>query len=337
MIKSPYRLKKKFTNIKKLKKNFLLKIYKYLYLLRETEEKIRENYHLQIMKTPTHLGIGQEAISTGVCLNLKKKDTVFSHHRSHLPYLAKNGSVQGLFSELMGKKNGCSGGKGGSVHLTSYKNGFIGSTAILGQSLSLAVGSGLAHKLNKTKNISVAFFGNASLEEGSAYEALNFARLKNIPVLFIYENNFYSTEMPTYRDYMKMANYEKIVKSLNIKYKKIDGNNIADTYLKSGEAIKYIKKKLKPYFIEFITYRWLEHCGPYYDYEQKRDYRKKREIEYWKKACPVKNYKNFLTSIGLSENVTLIEKKIMSKINNDYIRSMKSKFPKINDLYKNIK
>jgi len=175
------------------------------------------------------------------------------------------------------------------------------------------------------------------LEEGSAYEALNFARLENIPVLFVYENNFYSTEMPTYRNYMEMDNYKKIVKSLNIKYKKIDGNNVADTYLQSGEVIKYIRKNLKPCFIEFITYRWLENCGPYYDYEQKKNYRKKEEIEHWKKACPVKNFKNFLTSCGLIKNVILIEKKIISKINNDYLKSIKSKFPKINDLYKNIK
>lgn len=336
MIISSYSQKNKFFKFKNFKNDKLMEIYKSLYMQRKTEEKIREKHFLQNMKTPIHFGIGQEAISTGVCLNLSKKDTVFSHHRSHLPYLAKGGSVYGLFSELMGKKTGCSGGKGGSVHLTSRKQGFIGSTAILGQSLGLAVGSALAHKIKKKKNISVAFFGNSSLEEGAAYEALNFSRLKNVPTLFVFENNFYSTEMPNYRGYMKNINYKNIIEALDIKYEKVDGNNIAETYSQSQKAIKYIKKNLKPYFIEFETYRWLEHCGPFYDHEQKRNYRSIEELNYWKKLCPIKNFKKFLISKGLEKKIVSNEKKINNFIDKQYQMSLASEAPNKKNLFTNV-
>tara|TARA_B100001540_G_scaffold280804_1_gene270414 strand:+ start:1110 stop:2120 length:1011 start_codon:yes stop_codon:yes gene_type:complete len=336
MIKSPYSSKKKFAKLKKFKKTFNLKLYKYLYLLRSVEEYIQKVYPNQKMRTPTHLGIGQEAISVGVCLNLKKKDSIFCHHRSHLPYLAMDGSVMKLFSELMGNKNGTSGGKGGSVHLTSYKNGYKGSTAILGQSIGLAVGAGLANKLKKNNNISVSFFGNASLEEGSAYESINFSSLMNIPTLFVYENNFYSSETNCTTGYMKTVDYKKIIGALGVAYKKVDGNDISQTLLETKKAVEFIRKNKKPYFIEFTTYRWLEHCGPFYDYELGRNYRKEKEINYWKKYCPLKNYKSFLEEQGLSNKIQLIEKKVDDFINKSYIKSYNSAKPKFNEIYKNI-
>ena len=157
MIKSPYPINKNFNKIFKNDKNFLIKVYKKLYLIRYTEEIIRKKYPQKKMKTPTHLGIGQEAISTGVALNLKKNDSVFCHHRSHLPFLALDGSVYRLFCELMGKKDGVSGGKGGSVHLSINDKFKFSSTAILGQSLGLAVGAGLSFKYLKKKTYQLLF------------------------------------------------------------------------------------------------------------------------------------------------------------------------------------
>ena len=336
MIKSPYPINKNFNKIFKNDKNFLIKVYKKLYLIRYTEEIIKKKYPQKKMKTPTHLGIGQEAISTGVALNLKKNDSVFCHHRSHLPFLALDGSVYRLFCELMGKKDGVSGGKGGSVHLSINDKFKFSSTAILGQSLGLAVGAGLSFKYLKKKNISVAFFGNASLEEGSAFENLNFSSLKNIPTLFVYENNFYSTEMPNYKGYMKKMNHEKIVNSLGIKYFKVDGNNISEVHETSKKAINFIRKNQRPVFIEFITYRWLEHCGPYYDHELGRNYRKIKEIEYWKETCPIKTFKKKLIKKISKDKILKIEADIEKIINNNYLKATKAKFPKMKDLKTNV-
>lgn len=336
MIKSQYNSKKNFSKFNKFNNDFLIKIYKNLYLCRNVEELIKDFYPKNKMRTPTHLGIGQEAISVGLSLNLNANDRIFCHHRSHLPFIAIGGSIYKLFCELMGKKNGTSGGKGGSVHLCSSKNIHFTSTAILGQSLGLAVGAGLALKINKKKNISVAIFGNASLEEGIAYEVLNFACLKKIPTLFIYENNFYSTEMPYYKGYLKQINYEKIISSLRIKYLKVDGNNVSDVYLKINEAVRYIKKKSAPIFIEFLTYRWLEHCGPFYDYDLKRNYRTKNEIDHWKKSCPVKNFRNYLVNRIDHKRVEDIEKRVNKFINLNFKNALNSKTPNKNDLLKNV-
>ena len=337
MIKSPYSLNKNFNKILNNKTNFFLSnTYKKLYLSRYTEEFIRDIYPEKKMRTPTHLGIGQEAVAVGVCLNLIKNDSVFCHHRSHLPYIALEGSIYKLFCELMGKKDGVSGGKGGSVHLSINKKYKFSSTAILAQSLGLAVGAGLSFKVLKKKNISVAFFGNASLEEGAAYEALNFSSLKNIPTLFVYENNFYSTEMPNYKGYMKKVNYQKIIKSLGIKYFKVDGNNISEVYDKSLKAIDYIRQSSRPVFIEFITYRWLEHCGPFYDVEQGRNYRKNDEVEHWKKACPVNNYKKKLIKKLSLKKILYIENSVKKIVDNSYLKATKAKYPTKKDLYKNV-
>lgn len=336
MIRSPYKVKKNFSNFKNLNSNKLINLYKKLYLCRYVEELIQREYPKQIMKTPTHLGIGQEAISVGVCENLNKNDSIFCHHRSHLPYISLGGNIYKLFAELLGKKDGTSGGKGGSVHLTDRKKGYVASTAILGQSLGLAVGAGLANKFKKNKNISVAFFGNSSLEEGIAYEVLNFSSIKNIPVLFVYENNFYSTEMPNFKGDMKRVNYKKIINSLGIKYIKINGNDISQIYNQMKKVVTYIKRNIRPVFIEFITYRWLEHCGPYYDYEQNRNYRSKKELEHWMNLCPIKNYKQYLEKRFKKINLKNIERKIRNKVEKDYIKALYAKKPEKNELKKNV-
>ncbi len=336
MIKSPFNRNKKFNKFNKFETSYLIKIYTNLFLNRVTEEIIQKNYSKGYMKTPTHLGIGQEAVSTGVCMNLKKNDYVFSHHRSHLPYIALGGNLYSLFCELMGKKNGVSGGKGGSVHLNINKKIKYASVAILGEPLGLAVGSGLAFKYKKKKNISCVFFGNATLEEGISYETLSFASLKKIPTLFVYENNFYSTEMSYDKRLNNCVDYKKLLESLNIPYLRVDGNNISETYTVSKKIIKYIRDNSKPFFIEFITYRWLEHCGPYYDYNMRRNYRSKKEIEHWKEACPIKNFRKFIIKKYEKKYIEILEKKIINKVTENFQKALNSDPPNKDSIYTNV-
>lgn len=142
--------------------------------------------------------------------------------------------------------------------------------------------------------------------------------------------------MPNYKGDMKNFNPQKIVKGLGIKYLKVDGNNISDVFFKSKYAIDYIKKNSRPVFIEFITYRWLEHCGPYYDYALKRYYRTKKEVMYWKKFCPVASFKKFLIKKGFNKDISLLEKKINKKVNLIYKKALKSKKPILKDLQTNV-
>jgi len=159
--------------------------------IRILEETISENYQKQKMRCPIHLSIGQEAIAAGICQNLNDKDQVISNHRCHAHYLAKGGSVKKMIAELHGSPDGCSGGRGGSMHLFDEKKGVLTSVPIVSSSIPVGVGAALYFKYLNKKNISVIFFGDAAIEEGVFYESLNYAKLLSLPVLFVCENNFF--------------------------------------------------------------------------------------------------------------------------------------------------
>ena len=160
--------------------------------IRLVEESIANKYSEQKMRCPTHLSIGQEAIAVGVCANLTSQDQVLSTHRAHAHYLAKGGCLNSMMAEIYGKASGCSKGMGGSMHLIDTSVGFMGSTAIVGNTIPVAVGLALEKKLARKKSIACVFFGDGATEEGAFYESINFAIIHSLPILFICENNLYS-------------------------------------------------------------------------------------------------------------------------------------------------
>lgn len=245
--------------------------------LRIFEEQVAKRYSDKHMRTPTHLGIGQEAISLGVLLEKIDGDTVFSHHRSHNSYLACGGDWRKLVDELHGLTTGCSGGKGGSVHLTDRKVGFVGSSAILGQTAALAVGSALAHKFNKQNNVSFAFFGDAAMEEGATWEALNFAALYELPVVFVCENNRFSTESHLSNRVKPGTSFASKVSSFGVTSISAYGQDIFEVMEKAYESITRVRSRSEPAFLEFQTYRFREHVGPLYDFETPKKFRAKPE------------------------------------------------------------
>ena len=160
--------------------------------IRLVEEEIANRYSNQRMRCPTHLCIGQEAIAVGVCKNLKTKDRVYSNHRAHGHYIAKGGNLKAMIAELYGMKEGCSGGRGGSMHLIDLDVSFMGATPIVGGTVPLAVGSAWGDRLRGENNITVVFFGDGCFEEGVLHESMNFAALHKLPVIFVCENNDFS-------------------------------------------------------------------------------------------------------------------------------------------------
>ncbi|MBU1148401.1 MAG: thiamine pyrophosphate-dependent dehydrogenase E1 component subunit alpha [Candidatus Omnitrophica bacterium] len=267
--------------------------------IRMVEEKIVELYPEQEMRCPTHLYIGQEAVSSGVCQNLRKSDYVFSSYRSHGAYIAKGGSVKELFAELYGKKTGCSKGKGGSMHIVSKDVNFMGTSALVGGVMPIAAGTALASSIKKDKKISVVFFGDGACEEGVFHETLNFAALKKLPVIFICENNFYATQ--THQSTRQSVdNIHKRAKIYNMPGVRVNGNNVLEVFKVSKGFIENARRGKGPALVECRTYRWLEHVGPYFDYEL--GYRSKAELDKWMQKCPLKTYENML-----------IRKKIISK------------------------
>jgi pyruvate dehydrogenase E1 component alpha subunit len=273
--------------INNMQKDTYLELYKKILSIRRVEEIVSDEYRKGTMRTPTHLGIGQEAVAVGVCQELKKGDVVFTHHRSHTHYLAQGGSLLGLFAELFGRIDGCSRGRGGSVHLVDSSVGFLGSSPILGHSLALAAGSALAFSLDDKKNVGVAFFGEGAFDEGSVWETINFAAVKKLPVIFVCENNGYATESPMHVRVAAETDFCEKVKAFGVKANKIDGNNLLEMNRAAKDAIEYSRSGQGPILLECMTYRWREHVGPLWDHEVNRAYRSRDELNEWMKRCPV--------------------------------------------------
>ena len=312
-------------------------IYESLSEIRFTEEMIAENYKDQQMRTAIHLGTGQEGIATGVCANLQLGDAVFSHHRSHNHFLASGGSVFRLIAELYGSKEGCSKGRGGSVHLSHNQDVFFVSTAILGESVSLAVGRALAYKMEKRKNISVAFFGDAVWEEGVIYESLNFAAIHSLPVLFICENNQYSTESTFSSRKALNSEFTERARSFGVQAMKGDGNNVRDVFNLVSESVAKMRENPLPILIEFDTYRWREHVGPNFDHEVGRNFRSKGELEEWQKKDPVQILRKLLRDEDFFSDyeITEIERKVLEEVSSQFQSAKNSLKPEVGTLFEN--
>lgn len=268
--------------------------------VRHTEETIAARYGAQEMRTPTHLGTGQEAVAVGVATALRKDDAVYSHHRCHNHYLACGGSVYRLAAELYGRVDGCSRGRGGSVHLTDRDNGFIASSAILGETVAVATGSALAFKMDGQDRVAVSFFGEAACEEGIFYESLNYAAINALPIIYICENNLYSTESPLAVRQPAGTELCARAQSFMVAAEKVDGNDVAAVYLAARRAVARARAGQGPSFVECFTYRWREHVGPQFDHEVGRSYRGKAEFDAWMERCPVKRSAARLAEMGLA-------------------------------------
>lgn len=275
-------------------KDFLEKLYRIMVRIRVCEESLVEPILNGEIRCPVHLYSGQEAIAAGVCSALTEKDYIFGSHRSHGHYLAKGCSMKKLVAEIYGKETGCSRGRGGSMHINSPEVGMVGSAPIVAGTIPLAVGAALASKIGREKRVTVSFFGDGAACEGVLYESLNFAALKRLPIIFVCENNFYSTHMPI-RECRPENNIFKIAKPFCIESYRINGNDVLRVYETSKKAVELCRKCGGPVFIEFITYRLRGHVGPDDNIQGiHTDIRPKEEIEKWRKKDPIKNFEKFL-------------------------------------------
>lgn len=316
-----------------MKKKVLEKILKNLFVIRKTEELISSQYKFNKFRCPVHLSIGQEAISAPLDIVFKRQDLAVSSHRAHAHYIGKGCSIENLFAEILGL-DGCSGGVGGSMHLTDKSKGFICSTAIVGNSIPIGVGLALSQKLEKSKNITLIFFGEGATEQGVFYESVNFAALKKLPSLFICEDNKYSVYTGLQDRQPRKRKIIKIIENMGIKAIETDGNDILNVIKVYKQAKDYILKNKKPYFIKFNTYRYLEHCGP--DDDNFLNYRPNYEVKYWKQKCPLKIYENFLIKKKFfnKQEINKIDKAVEKKVLKKFTKSKKFKKPSFGKLKK---
>jgi TPP-dependent pyruvate/acetoin dehydrogenase alpha subunit len=253
-------------------------LYRQLYRIRRVEEEIARIYPTDAIKSPVHLSIGQEAISVGVCDALHAGDVVFGTYRSHALYLAKGGDLKRMIAELFGKATGCSHGKGGSMHLIDVAHGVMGASAVVGTTIPLAVGYAYALRLKEQSAIVATFFGDGAVEEGVFHESLNFAALKQLPVLFVCENNQYAIHSPL-RARQPHTGIASRAGSYGVPAVRIDDGDVIAIAEAAGAACAAIRSGGGPQFLECLTYRWKQHVGPDDDFAA--GYRLREEADRW--------------------------------------------------------
>lgn len=253
-------------------------------LIRLVEEKVIELYPSDKIQSPVHLSIGQEAVAVGICEALRKTDILYSTYRGHAYYIAKGGDLGELMAELYGRQNGFAKGKAGSMHLAAPKVGMMGSSAVVGSTISHAVGSAMAARFRESDQICATVFGDGATEQGSYHESLNFAALYQLPVLFLCENNGLAVHSPGHE--RQAYNILTHVKAYGIETTHIkegwDFMGVADVTAQICDAMR---KDGKPHFVELETCRYKEHVGPGEDFHF--GYRGAEAVNAWKAKDPL--------------------------------------------------
>ncbi len=301
--------------------------------IRMVEEKIAELYPEQEMRCPVHLSIGQEAIAVGVCKALEQNDYMLSTHRSHAHYLAKGGDLKKMLCELYGRDAGCCGGKGGSMHLVDHNIGFY-AVPIVGSTIPIGVGVALGFAMQGKSQVAVPCFGDAATEEGVFHESLNFAALRNLPVIFVCENNLFSVCSPLSVRQPEKRNLMKIVNGHGIMGQRCDGNNVLAVYEMTRTAAEKARKGGGPTLLEFNTYRWREHCGPNYDYHL--GYRSESELNKWKAKDPIRSLAKIMKEqqpLCKTENMV---SKIKSEIDDAFTFAKNAPYPEESSLHQHL-
>lgn len=262
-----------------------MRLFRTMHRIRMVEEEIASRYAQGKMRCPTHLSTGQEGVPAALAECLLPSDYAVSTHRGHAHYLAKGGDLKAMIAEIYGKATGCSRGKGGSMHLIDLAAGFMGTSAIVGNSIPIGVGLALAAQNRGTDQLSCVFLGDGATEEGVYYESLNFAALRNLPVLFVCENNLYSVYSPLKVRQPSGRCIATVAESMGLKTIKGDGNDVLTVYADCKRAIADIRAGGGPWLVEYSVYRWREHCGPNFDNDL--GYRTSEEYDYWRRREPI--------------------------------------------------
>jgi len=271
------------------------KLYRQMYLMRKFEEVASEMYIRGKISGFSHLYIGQEAIAAGVMAALFDKDYVVSAYRDHGHALAKGMSAKSIMAELFGKETGCCKGLGGSMHLFDEDRRFMGGYAIVGGGIPIAVGLGFAVKYKKENVICACLFGDGAVNQGAFHESLNLARLWDLPVLFICENNLYAMGTEVSRA-SAVPDIYKRAETYDIPSESVNGMDVLEVKRVTEAAAAKVRKGDGPYFLEMKTYRYKPHSMA-----DPNRYRTAAEEEIWRERDPIVIFARQLTESGLFE------------------------------------
>ncbi len=303
--------------------------------IRKAEEKIGDMVAEGRVKCPCHLAIGQEAIPVGISRYLRSSDRVFGTHRSHGHFLALGAPVETLFAEVLGKATGCSKGMGGSMHLFDQGRGFVGSVPIVSATISLSVGAALAATFDRPTrdnlDLGLCYFGDGATEEGAFHESLNFAANFKLPVLFVCENNLFSSHLHI-RERQPADRTSRFAEANKIAVRLVEGNDLVAVARASEQLIGSIRRGEGPAYLEVITYRWRGHVGPREDIDV--GLQRKDDLSLWKKRDPVDRLVRGLARVGaLSDRAfQMILTEVQREIDEAWMRADQAPYPESSSL-----
>jgi TPP-dependent pyruvate/acetoin dehydrogenase alpha subunit len=315
-------------NIDGVAPEVLRRLYRFMLRLRMLEEAVAREYHpADEMACPVHLCIGQEAGSAALSEVLQPHDYFYSHHRNHGYYLAKGAPMGALLAEMHGKATGANRGNAGSQDISMEANRFYGG-AILAGAIGISVGTGLAIRLQGLQSVAVSGFGEGATDEGIFWEAVNYAALKKLPVLFFCENNRYATYSPQAARQPGDTLTEKVA-AFGVPSRSLFGNDVVALYNALSETVDSVRSGQGPAFIQTYTYRWNSHVGPGDD--SHLEYRSAAEKDFWRQNCPIDLLDDKMTQAKLITPVwkQQLERELRDEITEAFAFARNSPFPDV--------
>lgn len=318
-------------NIAKGSTDLALELLRSMKRIRSAEEAIGLLVESQEARCPCHLAIGQEAAAVGVCSVLRPSDSIFGAHRSHGHYLALGGSANALFAEILGKRDGCSGGFGGSMHLRSPHHGLVGTVPIVGATIPIALGAALSAKRARRGDVAVAFFGDGATEEGVFHESLNLAASMRLPSLFVIENNLFASHLhiDERQPHDRVSRYAV---AHGIESRSMDGNDVLAVRDEVTNILNRMRKDPSPFVLELVTYRHRGHVGHRDD--QDVGVARSGDLPSWKKRDPIRRLELGLLSAdpGMDLVIAGIDGEIAAEITEALRFGRESQYPESHSL-----
>ncbi|MCK4862894.1 MAG: thiamine pyrophosphate-dependent dehydrogenase E1 component subunit alpha [Dehalococcoidales bacterium] len=313
----------------------LIRMYRTMLTIRRFDERASKEFRGGSGTVPglVHSYIGQEAIATGVCFNLRLDDRIVSNHRGHGHLISKGADVRRMMAEIFGKKTGYCKGKGGSMHIADFGIGILGANGIVAAGLPIATGAALAAHLEGGDKIVAVFFGDGATQEGEFHESMNLASIWKLPIVFVCENNQYGVNTH-YKYAVAGGSIPRRAKAYNMPVRSVDGNDVVAVYEGAKEVVARTREHIGPYFLEFKTYRWSMH----FESDAIPDMRPKEEIEAWKKKCPIVRFGKKLLKMGVvtEKDLADINDEVMAKIQDAVDYALESPLPAPEDALEDV-
>ncbi len=310
----------------------LLQMYKTMLLIRQFEEQSVRFAQSGLLRGSLHPCIGQEATAVGACYALRRDDYMTCTYRGHGQAIAKGLDPKEAMAELLGRRTGCSKGKGGSMHFTDPRVGLLGENAIVGAGVPIAVGAAISAQMDGTDRIAITFFGDGAVNQGAFHEGLNLAAIWNAPVIFFCENNLYS-EMTPIRAMVKLEQLSERAAGYGIPGVVVDGYDVLAVYETTREAVKRARSGGGPTFIEAMTYRLFGHMVG-----DSEPYRTREEVAQWRARDPVVTFpQQLVEKFGVSPSeIEAVKAEVEKKMEEIVDFAVNSPWPSVDEVAEDV-